>query len=142
MTIYQFNQKYITIQKLLASQKFILLHLDPRPDVVRVPQGLKQQHTLNLKISRHFQGRLEIKPDMVKALLLFGGDYFDCHIPFEKIWGITGEDNQAIFWEEDMPEEIKKMRDSSINQPPAEEPKPIDPKPPKNGKRPNLKLVK
>ena len=84
----------------------VLLHLDSRKSGVFVPSHLSDNHSLTLKVSRLFQGRTDYNEVQVSAFLRFEGDYFECVIPWDAVWGMTSANSEQRIWTEDLPTEV------------------------------------
>lgn len=90
----------------LMNQDFVLVHLDARCDGVTVPDSLAGNASLTLKLSYAFQGETTADDYAVKSFLKFDGQYFECVLPWEAVWGMTASDNQQAIWPEDLPKEV------------------------------------
>ena len=101
-------EKYKSLTKLLDSDDYVLVHLNPKNKDLIVPDHLAQDPSVTLKLSRYFRGQLEINEDGISAELLFGGSYFTCSIPYDALWGCTSEQGENIIWPESTPEEVLK----------------------------------
>jgi len=84
----------------------ILLHLDARKEGVIVPSHLKDQHSLTLKLSPLFQGETLADDNAVSTYLKFNGQYSQCIIPWNTLWGMTSEQGQQEIWRKDLPREV------------------------------------
>lgn len=84
----------------------VLVHLDSRKPGVQVPDYLKNNAGLTLKLSYLFQGKTEYNETGVTAYLRFSGDYFGCVLPWEAIWGLTASDGKNRVWTDDLPREV------------------------------------
>lgn len=115
----------------------VLIHLDARREDVRVPEHLKEQTALTLKMSYLFQGKTEHNEEGITSYLKFSGLYQECHIPWSSIWGITSADGEQVVWPEDTPKELLKSSfiqhaekqavdssSSSVSSPASARPKP------------------
>lgn len=100
------KEKYHTLQQLLNDEYFVLVHLDPNINGVSLPEHLKDDASVTLKLSQHFRGRMHITQNKIIAELLFQGNYFDCHIPLDAIWGCSTENEKNHVWPEAMPENV------------------------------------
>lgn len=102
------DEKQKSIEKLLDSGDYVLVHLNPRNKDLVVPEYLCKDPSLTLKLSKFFRGKLDISEEQVSADLLFGGKYFTCKIPYDAIWGCTSEKGENLIWPENTPEEVLK----------------------------------
>lgn len=97
-------------QTLLAylSRGVTMVHLDARrPGVVVPPQYVGEAH-LRLNLSyRYSIPDLDISDVRVQATLSFGGQHFQCQLPWESIFGITSHaSGDGQVWPEDLPVEV------------------------------------
>jgi stringent starvation protein B len=99
------RQKRETLERLL-NEEHVLVHIVPSAEGVSVPANLVATSTLTLKLSRHFRGRMQLKPEEVVAELLFGENYFTCKVPYPAIWGVTSFKGQFLMWPESAPDEV------------------------------------
>ena len=106
--------------ELILKGDHALLHLDARNNDVIVPEHLKSNAALTLKISYLFQGQLKVSAAGIDAYLRFSGNYFQCIIPWEAIWGVSGESGEQRIWPESLPQDLLAQLDSLSN---AEEPR-------------------
>ena len=90
----------------LMEQEFVLVHLDARKEGVSVPDNLADNASLTLKLSHAFQGETSVEDDSVKSYLKFDGQYYECVLPWDAVWGFTASDNQQAIWPEDLPKEV------------------------------------
>ncbi|MCC6953735.1 MAG: hypothetical protein IT290_06430 [Deltaproteobacteria bacterium] len=84
----------------------VLVHIDARHAGVIVPTHLAGNPTLSLKLSRLFQGTTDCDELGITTHLKFSGDYFQCVLPWEAVWGMTSERSQQQIWPRSAPEEI------------------------------------
>ncbi|MCO6432116.1 MAG: hypothetical protein J5J00_14750 [Deltaproteobacteria bacterium] len=125
------------LMRRLINDEYFLVHLNTANESLLIPDYLKENGTVTLKLSRLFRGGIDLKESHIETSLLFNNEYADCLIPFEAIWGITSCKGENTIWPEDTPKEILKNLLSK-----GEDDKP--PSQPKAGKpsRPKLKRVK
>ncbi len=76
----------------------VLVHLNPTLKNVIVPNNLKENGTLTLKLSHLFQGRTESSEEGVSTYLKFSGDYFECILPWESIFAMTNHEGEQKVW--------------------------------------------
>jgi len=134
------RRKYQTLERLLKDD-FVLVHVSTAAENVLVPEHLKKDPTVTLKLSRLFRGRLEMTESLITAELLFGNDYFTCEIPIASIWGMTGCRGKNEIWPESAPESIlKEILTASLKEEGAVSEKKIPAS--KKPKKRHLKLVK
>ena len=97
--------------KLARFQEFMkgdhaLVHLDSTANDVEVPDHLKGNSSLTLKLSYLFQGETTTDEQGVVTYLKFSGNYFRCFLPWTAIWGLTGSDQKQLIWVEDLPPDL------------------------------------
>lgn len=127
------------IVKKLLEQEHLLIHINPRAAGVEVPEGHKKGPVLTLKLSYRFQGRMDITPEKISAMLLFNGEYFDCQIPWDAIWGCSSVDGKNFLWPENLdPTTLSGLNLGSVSSKQSESKTDEPPKPTK----PNLKRIK
>lgn len=100
------KQKEKLLDEWLQELDHVLIHLDSRKDGVIVPENFQNNPTLTFKLSYNFQGQLSLEEDCINAYLKFSGEYSNCVIPWESLWGITGSDERNKIWSEDVPKEL------------------------------------
>ena len=96
-------------QKLFAQwmeDDHVLLHLDSRRGEVSVPEHLKDDPALTLKLSYLFQGETTHDEKAIRSFLKFSGQYFECVVPWVAIWGMTASSGENRLWAEDLPPEL------------------------------------
>ena len=84
----------------------VLIQLDARQESVAVPENLKADAALTLKLSYLFQGRTLVDEKKITSYLLFGDQYFECIVPWTSIWGIRSCSGEQKVWSEEIPKEI------------------------------------
>lgn len=130
------------IIKKLLEQEYLLLHINPKAPEVKIPENHAKGPVLTLKVSFRFQGRMDLNENLIQAMLLFNGQYFDCHIPWDAIWGCTAADGKNFLWPENLDpktlaslttqSEAASVSDDKDKSPPAASP----------FKKPSLKRIK
>ena len=98
-------KKKRTLEQFLSGDH-ALLHLNSTRTDVIVPAVCKGNPILTLKVSRLFSGRIEVSEEGVSSSLKFSGEYFDCFIPWDAIWGVSSEDGEQKIWENFLPGQI------------------------------------
>ncbi|MBP9837524.1 MAG: hypothetical protein KBC84_02310 [Proteobacteria bacterium] len=86
----------------------ILVHIDSSRDEVIVPQHLKGNKSLTLKLSYLFQGETKHNEQEISSFLRFRGQYFECILPWVAIWGITDENGETQIWPDELPIDVLK----------------------------------
>lgn len=84
----------------------ILLHIDSRKAGVAVPENLVNNPALTLKLSCNFQGATNFDASGITSYLRFAGNYFECILPWDAIWGMTSAKSEQQLWPEDIPPEL------------------------------------
>ncbi len=84
----------------------VLVQLDARHEGVSVPSHLADNAALTLKLSYRFQGSTTADEKGIVSYLRFAGDYSECVIPWDAIWGMTSAEKQTEVWTEDVPKEV------------------------------------
>lgn len=106
-------QKRRLVDQWLADDH-ILVHLDSSKEAVRLPLSFKNNPGLTLKLSRLFNGAVELQEEGILTQLKFSGEYFDCFISWDALWGVTSEKGERKIWENSMPNVFLK-NDESIS---------------------------
>ncbi len=83
-----------------------LVHLDTRKPGVQVPESISGNYALTLKMSYLFQGETKADENGITVYLKFSGNYSECNIPWEAVWGLSSADGVQITWPEDLPKEL------------------------------------
>ena len=102
------RQKSRSLEKFLC-EEFVLVHINPQHAEVVLPDYLRTQSTVTLKLSHHFRGQLTINREQVMAELSFKGSLTRCVIPFDAIWAMTSLKGEKLFWPEAAHEEVQKL---------------------------------
>ena len=91
----------------LLEQEFALVYVDSEAPELLVPPELKSAPSITLKLSNNFNGKMELREDLIYAELLFGDHYSTCEIPYPAIWAMA--DTVAIVktWSEAIPATVK-----------------------------------
>lgn len=97
-----------TIERLLNDEQ-VLVHLTPQHLGVVIPPHLMDNRTVTLRLSRFFKGRMATDERQITAELLFGSEYFTCHIPWSSIWGASSVRGEEFVWTDAAPPEILNM---------------------------------
>ena len=84
----------------------VLVQIDARGDTVIVPENLKEDSALTLKLSYLFQGKTLADEEKITSYLLFGDQYFECVLPWDLIWGVRSCSGEQKVWNEDIPKEV------------------------------------
>lgn len=92
----------------LLNFEYILVFVNTGAEGLIIPEYLKVEPTVTLKLSSHFEGKMEIHSDRVEAVLRFKGQYFPCTIPMNAIWGASTPKGSNYFWFESAPDIVLK----------------------------------
>ncbi len=84
----------------------LLVHLDGRDTTAQLPQTLRDNPALVLKLSALFQGTTTHDETAITAYLRFDGNYQECILPWKAVWGLTSSGGRNAVWPEDMPKEL------------------------------------
>jgi hypothetical protein len=100
-----------TKQKIELFEKWMkedhaLIHFDSRADGVGVPDHLRGNPALTLKLSYNFQGETKHDETQISSYLRFSGSYHQCIIPWTAVWGMTSEKEQNQIFAESLPPEL------------------------------------
>jgi hypothetical protein len=131
----------------LIERGMVMVTLDARTGLARVPAKLAGELQLNLNFSHRFGlDDFDYDDDGVRASLSFGGQPFFCDIPWTTVYGMTSHvDGERLLWPDSFPAELVSLLPAQARHAPepaaaeAEpEPEPPEPAPP----RPTLRRVK
>jgi stringent starvation protein B len=132
------KEKFEAINRFLENE-FVLIHVNPHHPEVEIPNHLRKDPTVTLKISRLFKGGIEVSNERVLTNLLFQGQYHSCNIPLAAIWGLTSEKGSNLVWPNSTPNTVLKQLVVDANsEPPKQSPSPPNPL----SKRGHLRRVK
>lgn len=130
----------------LIERGMVMVTLDARTGIARVPVKLASELQLNLNFSHRFGLEdFDYDDDGVRASLSFGGHPFFCDLPWSTVYGMTSHvDGERMLWPDSFPRELVSLLPAQAKHPPAPEPEaapepePPEPTPP----RPTLRRVK
>lgn len=132
--------KFETLQALLK-QGHVLAHVDPSISGTVLPQSVKKNPSVSLKLDYAFRGNLELNDKQVLAELLFAGTYFSCVLPLEAIWAATDQTGKNHLWPNTPAQQILATLLQAVStqsaSPPQQKPKKV-----KNRKGSHLTRVK
>ena len=100
MTFSREEDKFITIKTQLEQDEYILVHLNPAKENLKIPDSYRDLPTVTLKLSYSYPGNLEISAESIKTDLLFDGADFSCELPFDAIWGCSTSNGRNYIWPE------------------------------------------
>lgn len=99
------ESKQAVIERLLNFE-YILAFINSSVEGVVLPDHITNEPTLTLKLSYHFEGKMEVHPDRIDAVLRFKGQYFSCVLPMNSIWGVSTPKGSNYLWMECAPESV------------------------------------
>lgn len=151
----------IEVARYLLSQGSLFVHLDPRMEGVVVPKWYRSEPQLVLQIGFDMPvpiPDLQVDAEGIYGTLSFNRSPFTCHVLWDAVFALAGEDGRGMVWPNSMPEEIMQEieREAGREPPPVPEERPSlrvlpavedeerrPSTPPKPGERPSyLKVVK
>ena len=101
--------KMKTFRYLLNHQPSTFVHLRPSLPNVNIPFHLRdrQQVVLQLGINMPVPIKdLDFDKAGISGTLNFKGSPFHCHVPWDAVFAMVGEDSKGILWKEDMPPDM------------------------------------
>jgi hypothetical protein len=122
MTPPQLPSKPDVCLALLQSSNSIYVHLDPRKEEAHVPPWFKEQAQLVLQVGLNMAvpiPDLDVGPDALSCTLSFNRRAEFCHINWDCIYGIVGEDGRGMIWPESVPPEVAAAADGRPQQAPT-----------------------
>ena len=152
----------LDVAQYLLAQGSLFVHLDPRVDTVVVPQGYRSEPQLVLQIGFDMPvpiPDLQVDSEGIYGTLSFNRSPFTCHVDWDAVFALAGDDGRGMVWPDSMPDEISQEieREAGREPPPVVEERPSlrvlpavegdeesrPSSPPKPGERPPyLKVVK
>jgi len=90
----------------LMQDDFVMVHLATKAPGLSVPDELKSETSVTLKLSFWFKGKVELKEEVIEANLSFGGSSYPCIIPYDAIWAVTSFDNKFELWDIDLKDDL------------------------------------
>lgn len=93
----------------LLAKGTVFVHLDPRDDMVVVPEWLKGQPQLVLQVGLNMPIPildLRVDGDGLFGTLSFNRQPFTCMVPWTTVFAVVGDDGRGMVWPESMPPEI------------------------------------
>jgi stringent starvation protein B len=101
------RKKDVALQ--LLEQATVFVHLDPRPEAVRVPPWFKRQPQLVLQVGLNMAvpiPDLEVDDEGLSCTLSFNRSPFLCVIPWASVFALVDENRQGMVWPDDVPPEL------------------------------------
>ncbi len=132
----------------LLEQSTVFVHLDPRPEEVRVPPWFKKEHQLVLQIGLNMAipiRDLDVGEDALSCTLSFNRSPHFCRIPWAAVFALVGENGRGMVWPDDVPPEVaaqaarqqaKEKPKLHAVAPAAEQPAPVSPAAPADAAKP------
>jgi stringent starvation protein B len=93
----------------LLEQASVFVHIDPRPEEVRVPPWFKRQAQLVLQIGLNMPvpiPDLDVSDHGLSCTLSFNRSPFHCQIPWASVFALVGESGRGMVWPDDVPPEV------------------------------------
>jgi stringent starvation protein B len=93
----------------LLEQASVFVHIDPRPEEVRVPPWFKRQPQLVLQIGLNMPvpiPDLDVSDHGLSCTLSFNRSPFHCQIPWGAVFALVGESGRGMVWPDDVPPEV------------------------------------
>lgn len=84
----------------------VMVFIDSSKEGVDLPEQLKNNPSLSLKLSYNFQGELSLDLEAIESYLRFTTGYYRCIIPWDAVWGVRSESGREQIFGEDIPKEI------------------------------------
>jgi stringent starvation protein B len=152
----------LDVARYLLAQGSLFVHLDPRVDTVVVPDWYRSEPQLVLQIGFDMPvpiPDLQVDAEGIYGTLSFNRSPFACHVQWDAVFALAGDDGRGMVWPDSMPHEITDEieREAGREPPPpvveerpslrvlpaVEEGDSTPSTPPKPGERPSyLKVVK
>jgi stringent starvation protein B len=103
----ELNKKKYDLLLYLLEEGDAMVCLDARLSEVDVPEGHKNNSSLNLIFNLNFKRPIDITEEGIFALLAFNGRPHHCKIPFSAVWAIyDSKMNNGQVWEESIPTDM------------------------------------
>lgn len=97
------SQDYNLVTKTLIEEllqdEYCLAHINPLVAGVVLPDHLKKEPTVTVKLSHYFAGVVSLGSSTVEAELRFGSSPVVCTFPYKAIWAVTSIDGKHTIWE-------------------------------------------
>ena len=84
----------------LLGDEYCLIHVNPTVSGVVVPDNLRKEPTVTMKLSHYFAGSVFLRDDRIEADLRFGSLPFNCQIPYEAVWAVSSMGGELTIWED------------------------------------------
>jgi hypothetical protein len=116
----------LLLEELLADDH-CLIHVNPTFPGTTVPDHLRKEPTVTMKLSHYFAGRVVLRETSVEAELRFGPSPFACIVPYEAIWAASSVTGELTVWEKralhpSLPRMLKESLGATSTTPPQAAP--------------------
>jgi len=125
----------LDVARYLLAQGSVFVHLDPRADTVLVPQWYRSEPQLVLQIGFDMPvpiRDLQVDEDGIYGTLSFNRSAFTCHVQWDAVFALAGDDGRGMVWPESMPHEITQEIEREAGR---------EPPPPFVEERPSLRVL-
>ncbi len=102
------TKEKIKLFELWMQGDHVLIYLNSGQEGVVVPEYLKDNKALTLKVSYLFQGETTHNDQEISTYLKFSGNYFQCIIPWKAVWGLRNSEGESQVWPDQLPLEVLK----------------------------------
>ena len=125
----------LDVARYLLAQGSVFVHLDPRVDTVLVPQWYRSEPQLVLQIGFDMPvpiRDLQVDEDGIYGTLSFNRSPFTCHVQWDAVFALAGDDGRGMVWPDSMPQEITQEIEREAGR---------EPPPPLVEERPSLRVL-
>ncbi len=125
----------LDVARYLLAQGSVFVHLDPRMDVALVPQSYRSEPQLVLQIGFDMPvpiRDLQVDADGIFGTLSFNRSLFTCHVQWDAVFALAGDDGRGMVWPDSMPQEISEEIEREAGR---------EPPPPPVEERPSLRVL-
>ena len=137
------KSRFDFLNERLTNDEHLFVHCQSQNENLDIPENLKTDETVTLKLSYFFRGRVRVFTDHVEASLSFRGVFYDCHIPLNAILACTTNKNETFIFPDEPENTLKEVPAKNKNNSNSKEKKKEKKvNSTEKGKRPTLKLVK
>ena len=125
----------LDVARYLLAQGSLFVHLDPRVDTVVVPQWYRSEPQLVLQIGFDMPvpiRDLQVDAEGICGTLSFNRSPFTCHVQWDAVFALAGDDGRGMVWPDSMPHEISEEIEREAGR---------EPPPPVVEERPSLRVL-
>jgi len=125
----------LDVARYLLAQGSVFVHLDPRADTVLVPPSYRSEPQLVLQIGFDMPvpiRDLQVDEDGIYGTLSFNRTAFTCHVQWDAVFALAGDDGRGMVWPDSMPHEITEEIEREAGR---------EPPPPFVEERPSLRVL-